>query len=87
MTEQSVLSSSAGATSPPTRLMLISGNWVEAPAREAFAARRDQHSKERRRVLLRIADAVEGRAEELARRPGRPLPVLLSRHPIRRTRR
>ena len=30
MSEQSVLSPSTGATSPPTRLMLIGGNWVEA---------------------------------------------------------
>src|SRR3712207_3782533 len=36
-------------------------------AREAFPAWRDQHFKERQRVLLRIADALEGRAEELAR--------------------
>ncbi|MBM7804991.1 aldehyde dehydrogenase (NAD+) [Geodermatophilus bullaregiensis] len=101
MTEQSVLSTPAGAASPPTRLMLIGGNWVEAvdgewreitspgrrghvlarvprgnatdvdravaAAREAFSAWRDQHFKERQRVLLRIADALEGRAEELAR--------------------
>src|SRR4051794_27496844 len=101
MTEQSVLSPTTGATSPPTRLMLIGGNWVEAAdgewreitspgrrgqvlarvprgkatdvdravtaAREAFPAWRDQHFKERQRVLLRIADALEDRAEELAR--------------------
>src|SRR5918997_88870 len=101
MSEQSVLSPPTGATSPPTRLMLIGGDWVEAAdgewreitspgrrgsvlarvprgkatdvdravaaAREAFPAWRDQHFKERQRVLLRIADALEGRAEELAR--------------------
>jgi aldehyde dehydrogenase (NAD+) len=101
MSQQSVLSSSTDATSPPTRLMLIGGNWVEAvdgewreitspgrrgevlarvprgnatdvdravtAAREAFPAWRDQHFKERQRVLLQIADALELRAEELAR--------------------
>ena len=30
MSEQSVLSPSTGTTSPPTRLMLIGGEWVEA---------------------------------------------------------
>ena len=101
MTEQSVLSPPVGESSPPRRLMLIGGDWVEAvdgewreitsparrgsviarvprgnatdvdravaAAREAFPAWRDQHFKERQRVLLRIADALEGRAEELAR--------------------
>ncbi len=100
MSEQSVLSPPTGATSPPTRLMLIGGNWVEAAdgewreitspgrrghllarvprgnatdvdravtaAREAFPAWRDQHFTERQRLLLRIADALEGRAEEHA---------------------
>ncbi|MCW2574451.1 MAG: Betaine-aldehyde dehydrogenase, partial [Modestobacter sp.] len=37
-----------------------------AAARAAFPAWRDQHFTARQRVLLRIADAVEGRAEELA---------------------
>src|SRR3954447_9327412 len=101
MSEQSVLSPSTGTTSPPTRLMLIGAEWVEAvdgewreitspgrrgegparvprgnatdvdravsAAREAFPAWRDQHFKERQRVLLQIADALELRAEELAR--------------------
>src|SRR3712207_1959764 len=101
MTEQSVLNPPTDATSPPTRLMLIGRDWVEAvdgewreitspgrrgevlarvprgnatdvdravaAAREAFGAWRDQHFTARQRVLLRIADAIEGRAEELAR--------------------
>jgi aldehyde dehydrogenase (NAD+) len=36
-------------------------------AREAFAAWRDEHFVARQRLLLRIADALEERAEELAR--------------------
>ena len=36
-------------------------------AQEAFPAWRDQHFTARQRLLLRIADALEGRAEELAR--------------------
>jgi aldehyde dehydrogenase (NAD+) len=36
-------------------------------AREAFPAWRDQHFVARQRLLLRLADAIEGRAEELAR--------------------
>jgi aldehyde dehydrogenase (NAD+) len=101
MTEQSVLNPSAGTSSPPTRLMLIGGEWVEAAdggwreiaspgrrgsvlarvprgsaadvdravtaARAAFPAWRDLHFTARQRVLLRIADALEARAEELAR--------------------
>jgi aldehyde dehydrogenase (NAD+) len=38
-----------------------------AAARGAFPAWRDQHFTARQRVLLRIADAIEGRADELAR--------------------
>src|SRR3712207_8155083 len=98
MTEQSVLNPPTDATSPPPRLMLIGGDWVEAvdgewreitspgrrgevlarvprgnatdvdravaAAREAFGAWRDLHFKERQRALLRIAGALEGRAEE-----------------------
>ena len=30
MTEQNVLTPSADSTSPPTRLMLVGGKWVEA---------------------------------------------------------
>jgi aldehyde dehydrogenase (NAD+) len=101
MTEQSVLSPSTDTASPPTRLMLIGGEWVEAAdgewreitspgrrghvlarvprgnatdvqravaaAREAFPAWRDQHFTARQRPLLRIADAIEGRADDLAR--------------------
>jgi aldehyde dehydrogenase (NAD+) len=101
MTEQSVLSPPTGASSPPTRLMLIGGEWVEAAggewreitspgrrghvlarvprgdradvdravraARDAFPAWRDQHFTARQRQLLQIADALEGRADELAR--------------------
>jgi aldehyde dehydrogenase (NAD+) len=100
MTEQSVLSPPNGAASPPTRLMLIGGNWVEAAegewreitspgrrghvlarvpragatdvdravaaGREAFPDWRDQHFTARQRLLLRIADAIEARVEELA---------------------
>jgi aldehyde dehydrogenase (NAD+) len=101
MTEQSLLSVSPDPSAPPTRLMLIGDNWVEAAdggwrdisspgrrghvlarvpaggaadvdravtaAREAFPAWRDQHFTGRQRLLLRIADALEARAEELAR--------------------
>jgi aldehyde dehydrogenase (NAD+) len=100
MSETSILASPAGATSPPTRLMLIGGDWVEAAdgewrditspgrrghviarvprgnatdvdravdaARAAFPGWRDQHFTARQRLLLRIADALEARAEELA---------------------
>jgi len=100
MTEQTVLDPSTDATSPPTRLMLINGEWVEGvegewrdiispgrrgqvlarvprggvpdvnraveAARNAFPGWRDQHFTARQRVLLRIADALEGRIEELA---------------------
>jgi aldehyde dehydrogenase (NAD+) len=44
------------AAAPPT-----------STARDAFPAWRDQHFTGRQRVLLRIADAVDSRADELAR--------------------
>lgn len=88
-------------SAPPTRLMLIGGQWVESAtgawrevltparhgvvlarvpsgdkedvdravraARSAFPAWRDQHFTGRQRLLLRIADAIEERSEDLAR--------------------